>query len=382
MAAMKFLLCLPFALLLSFSALRADDPSGSDERRCADLVRQLGDDSFEVREQAAKMILQMGVVAKPALQEGTSSTDPEVRRRCRALLPMVIAADRKARLAAFIADTDGVHDHDHLPGWERFRQVAGNERPARDLFASVLQAESDFLGEVAEHPEVAGERCAARCRRVFQHAYEKPDSSPGTIGLPELAAILLVAGDPAVDVPLEAEQTIGNLLQHPSARTALSATGNPAFRKLVLAWMKRQTEDDETAQQMFFVVRNLGLREGLDLAVDVLRNKPVKDRGLAAAMTTVGKYGSKEHRKLLQGFLPDTTLIGKFKLGTVRGTTQLRDVALAMLVHQTGQDFADYGFALGNGNRHLKFSASFLGFENDERRIQAFARWKAWAAEK
>jgi hypothetical protein len=380
MASMKPLLCLPL-LLLSLSPLLADDPSGPDERRCAELVRRLGDDSFEIREQAAKALLQMGRVAKPALQEGSQSADPEIRRRCRQLLPMVIMADRKARLAAFIADTDGVREHD-LPGWERFHQVAGNERAARDLFTSVAQTESDFLAEVADHPEIAGERCASRCRKLFQQVYEKPDSAPRAIDLPELAAILLVAGDPAVDVPLEAEQTIGNLLQHPSARAALDAKGNPAFRKLAVAWMKRQTEDDETAQQMFFVVRNLGLREGLDLAVDVLQTKPVKNRGLAAAMTTVGKYGTKEHRTLLEGYLTDRTLIGNFKLGTVRGTTQLRDVALAMLVHQTGQDFGDYGFALGNGNRHLKFSCSFLGFETEAQRNKAFARWKAWAAEK
>jgi hypothetical protein len=378
---MKPLSYLPVALLLSLSGVHADDPA-TVEQRCATLVRQLGDDSFEVREQAARELLEMGGKARPALQQGAASDDPEVRRRCRELLPKVVEADRKARLAAFVADTEGKFEHD-LPGWERFREVVGTDRTARDLFAATLRTNTAFLNEVSDHPEVAGERCAARCRDMFHHLFEKPDTTARIIDLHELNAVLLVAGDPAVDVPLEAEQTIAALLQHPSIRFALSRKGPPSFHNLVLAWMKRQTEDDETAQQMFFVVRTVDFRPGLDLALEVLRKRPVKDRGLAAALTTVGKLGNKEeHRKVLEKFLTDRTRVGDFKLGNVRGTTEVGDVALAMLVHLTGQDFADYGFVQGNTNNHLKFSCNFLGFENNGSREKAFAHWRSWAGDR
>jgi hypothetical protein len=56
--------------------------SGSaDQERIKQLVTQLGDDSFQVRERASASLTELGQVATPALRKALSEPDPEVVRR-------------------------------------------------------------------------------------------------------------------------------------------------------------------------------------------------------------------------------------------------------------------------------------------------------------
>jgi hypothetical protein len=59
----------------------------------------------------------------------------------------------------------------------------------------------------------------------------------------------------------------------------------------------------------------------------------------------------------------------------------VRDVALAMLVHLTGQKHADYDFTFSRAPGYsLMFSAPFLGFTTPEERDRAFKKWSEWKA--
>jgi hypothetical protein len=382
---------LPTLLLLPFLAteVRADDPLAA-----AELVRRLGDDSYQVREEASKELLRLGAAAREALQEGTKDSDLEIRRRCRELLPSVLEAQRQAQLEAFIADKDGKLKH-NLPGWRRFRQVAGEDAAARRLFVAMSRLDTGFLADTEKALDLvdegrqppketdrAGEYCAVLSSHLFQKVFGQ--GARGAQGVQvepaEVAPLLLMAGDPRTNMPPQSRQMVVNFLYQPSLRAALTGPDNPPFKKLTLAWMARQTDDEDAAQQMFFAVQTLDLKEGLDLALKVLKDKPLKGRGLGAALTTVGKLGNKEHLEALVPFLQDKTLVGNFALGRERGATELRDVALAMLVHLTGQEHRSYGFVFSKDYGHLKFYPNFLGFRDDGERTKAFARWKEWKA--
>src|SRR4051812_33223509 len=95
----------------------------ADQARAAALVEKLGSARFEDREKAQEDLVGMGRRAVPALTEAlTKHASPEVRARCQTLYPRARAADLQARLAVFMADEEGKHEHD-LPGWGEFRQV-------------------------------------------------------------------------------------------------------------------------------------------------------------------------------------------------------------------------------------------------------------------
>jgi hypothetical protein len=349
-------------------------PMSEDNTRAEDLVRRLGDHSFEAREQASKELLRLGLAAKPALLAGARDPDLEIRRRCNDLLPAILEADRLVRLEAFIADKEGKRKHD-LPGWERYRRVAGEDPAARELFVAMQRREPAFLTEAAKDSNRAGEACAALCGQLYQKLYGGPSGSGRQLDLADLAPLLLVAGDPRTRVPDPARGMVCNFLYQPQARAALITPGSP-FRKLALTWMERQTDDETAARQMFFMAGNLDLKEGVDLALKVIRDRKLHGRGLASALTILGKLGGKEQTVVLESFLGDARAVATFVVNKERGKTQVRDVALAMLVHLNGGDHNEYGFVFSRANPALKFSPDFLGFRNDEQRARAFARWK------
>jgi hypothetical protein len=364
----RFLLSL-LLLLLSAAWAMADNP------RARELVRRLGDESYRVREEASKELLQLGLAAREALLQGVKDSDLEVRRRCRDLLPSILEADRQARLDSLLADTEDKQDHG-LPGWNRFRQVAGADLPARKFFVALCRHDGGLLADATKDPARAGEHCATLCGHILQKVYGPTSRSAGQVEPAELAPLLLVAGDPRTNVPAPPRHMVVNFFYQPAIRAALVGDGNPAFKKLALAWMERQTDDEDAAQQMFFAVQNLELKEGVDLALKVLAERKLKGRGVGGAMTTVGKLGTRQHRAVLERFLDDRTQVCAFALDRERGTTEVRDVALAMLVHLAGQEHKPYGFVFSHNNPHLKFYANFLGFHNEEQRNRAFARWK------
>src|SRR5205823_521850 len=79
-----FLLFLPASLL---SAPKPGDVGSPEYRAATDLVQQLGNTRFNIREEAAKKLLELGGAAIPALIAGTKSADEEVRNRSTTLLP-------------------------------------------------------------------------------------------------------------------------------------------------------------------------------------------------------------------------------------------------------------------------------------------------------
>ncbi len=375
-------------LLLAAGAAPAATPtalSPADQDRARQLVRQLGDASYEARQQATRQLFKMGLPVKDVLLEGSKDRDPEVRRRCRELLPAVLEADRLARIDAFIADKEGKKEHD-LPCWRRFRQVVGDGPAARKLFVEMQKGEGcTFLIDVEKDPGHAGDLCYARCQQMQEKLYGRfrtgispADHTPVTLA--EMAAVMLVASDPKVQMPNFSSYMVGNFLYQQVARNALTGNKPTPFRKLTLAWIERQLGDDNGLQYALNMAVNLELKECLDIAVRAAKEKKVKGQGLGAVLTTIGKMGGKEHLPLIEAQLSDTTVIGNFGINRGSGTTEVRDAALAMLVHMTKQSHKDYGFLFAEANAGLMFNAVFLGFSNQAERDKAHRKWKEWKA--
>lgn len=381
-----FLLLAGVVFALTARAEETATPPGSGA--IAELVRQLGSDDFKVREEASRQLLKIGLPAREALLEGMKDRDLEIRRRCRELMPAIAEAHRQAKLAAFIADKDGKHKHD-LPGWERYRKIAGNDAASRQFFVAIQKADTGFLVEVDKEPARAGERCAQLCQdlvnRQRNQLFLNGKSANQGMSLTEIAPLLLVVADPKVTIPAQHRYLFGNLLYQTVLQNELRARGSTPFRKIVLAWMERQAEDEITAQILFDTINNLQLKEGLPLALKAVRSKKLKGSGVAHALVTIGRLGDKSHLAVLEPFLDDKTQFCGFGIGraggNVQGNTEVRDVALAMLVRLTKQSFKDYGFAIsGLGFDHLMNNANYLGFSSNKQREKALAKWKAWKA--
>jgi hypothetical protein len=377
-------------LLLADSARPSELAARAEAADIAGLVQRLGSTDFKVREQASRQLFRIGLPAKPSLLEGANDPDPEVRRRCRDLLPRIVEADRQAKLAAFLDDKDGKLKHD-LPGWERYRKIAGEDAAARQFFVEIQKGDIAFLRDAEKDPDHAGDRCGALCQdlvqrqQAFQFRNGRVDFTQ--IPLTEIAPLLLVAADPRVRIPVQQRYLFINLLYQSPVQEALRKSGASPFKKIVLAWMEHEIYDESISGSLFHTINQMGLKEGLDMALKAVRSKKLKGSALAGALVTVGKFGGKEHVDLLESFLDDKAMIGGFNFGkpggNVGGNTQVRDAALAMLVRLTKQSPKEYGFAITEIQpplEHLMDYANCLGFSSDERRTKAFEKWKTWKA--
>src|SRR5262249_51649219 len=80
-------------LVASAPALANNPLTDPEAAKARQLVRQLGDANFRTREQASQELVRMGSAVEPILREGLEYPDPEVRFRCRHILPMAMSYD-------------------------------------------------------------------------------------------------------------------------------------------------------------------------------------------------------------------------------------------------------------------------------------------------
>jgi hypothetical protein len=376
------LLSLILCSTIAHGVASANAPAPSlDPRQGRELVRQLGHESYPVREEASHKLLALGLAAKDILIEGARNPDPEIRNRCRKLLPAVFRADRKARLEAFIADKEGKKEHD-LPGWKRYRQVAGNGAASRDFFVSLQRSGAvALLIDVERSPKQATALLQSNCQQLWMQLFFRPGLPPRPPSVPEVAALYLVASYPQVRLTPTSINQLVNFLNQPAIQTAMRGDA-VALRKLTVGWMKQQI-DDTTFQQIGWTLlnNNLNLPEAAEVGLNVIRQKKAKAQGLALALAVIGKHGKKEYVKELKPYLDDRSVIATMNMNRQLTTIQVRDVALAMTVHLTGQSPKDYGFPnFQQNNPWSRFHYFYMGFANDTQRDQAFRKWKAWGA--
>jgi hypothetical protein len=86
--------------LLAFLRQRTPTPANLDRAR--GLISKLGDDAFEVREQASRDLIALGAIAIPFLREATKNDDREIVRRVRECLQAIGEERSKAQTAAAI----------------------------------------------------------------------------------------------------------------------------------------------------------------------------------------------------------------------------------------------------------------------------------------
>ena len=155
------------------------------------LVRQLGAPSLFAREQAARRLAAMGSAGKAVLTEAQRDTDLEIRLRARAILEGLLRDEFEARLAAFLAGDDS-QARPNLSGWNRFMDLVGGERDAREMFAKMIRSESTLLSAFEERspelPKMVADRATWLQSRTSGGGSDVPNVSP------EALALLLLIG--------------------------------------------------------------------------------------------------------------------------------------------------------------------------------------------
>ena len=341
-------------------------------QKSKELAAKLGSADFAERRVASAELAKMGRMALPALQEvvGTSES-AEAVQRAEVLLPKAEGEDMKARVACFLADKKGEYTHT-LPGWEKFKAVAGNDKASRDLFA-------EALGSKTSHQMLlAADKTADEANAVLNAYVTKlQGGNRGWDGGGQPHQV--VAADVAMAIFLEGLHTdrevviqpnlgwfggnqywtvMNNIYSVGEGSAAVSGgtpTGKAAvLRKLVLQWMDTR-ETGQGVQTAYQYAQNIYGNTGkaddrkkvLKYAAKVLE----ADNGVNGpwnkinVLTQFGQQGAKEYLPAVVKAFDDSANIWQAQNGNPGFDIQLRDYALVVAVQMTDQKPEDYGFA-------------------------------------
>lgn len=361
---------------------RTGSSSVSDDqdraRHVEELVRQLGDKTFSVRQRAQRELIEVGLPAKSSLEIASTSNDAELRRRAKQALAEILDADFWLRLEAFLAD-DASDDGHGLPGWLRYRDLAGGGPQARRLFGDMQRAEGELLQAADENPKRAGDLLEARCTHISQSL--EPDSQLHRAPLvppATLAALLLVAADPDVPISTETGRCLYQFCRERALEQAvLARDAGDILRRLLVNWIERPLAADSSVAYWNMVLgMENEIKESLSPAITLLAAGAVPAHLMQYAILAVGKFGGVEQLPLLEPLLDDTRSIAFPNRGRQELDAQVRDVALAALVHLSGQKLVDYGFSHVRTHPSYLFIADSLGFSDPAQRDRALQIWR------
>jgi hypothetical protein len=356
-------------------ATGADVPSAATPNDVKSLIARLGDPSFAAREAATTRLAEMDVSVRPALQAATKSRDAEVRSRARRILATVNERYLQQRLAAFAADVEDKQRLD-LPGWSRFQAIVGTDRKARELFVEMHRAEPRILETTESKLESINELLADRLGEMFQAAQF---GGSANLSSASAAALLFVASDAHVSLSADVANFVSALAYQPAFYSALNGTRALELKKLLEAWVLRETDDPTVLAQNVSLALNQNLAAGRKLAIDVLKKDDLPGHAVQQAMSLLARSGQKLDAVQLERFLKDETVLAHFNSNSAtHDVLKICDYAMAMMIQLTGnnpRDFRDGPLRWGQGwNADLQT----LAFRTEEDRQAALKKWHAW----
>ncbi|MCA9177649.1 MAG: hypothetical protein KDB14_24430, partial [Planctomycetales bacterium] len=123
-------------------------------------------------------------------------------------------------------------------------------------------------------------------------------------------------------------------------------------------------------------IKDIALQHSRRIVADTSQSSGTLDR----VVTCLGRFGDKSDIPKLQALLQDERITNSWSRGQGKPLvrTQLRDRALAMLIHLVGKQPADFGFELTVAAEKVVFQPYSCGFETDEQREQAHKNWRKW----
>lgn len=366
--------------------VRALKPTGAPpvaqqrrELRPEELVALLGHDSFDIRQRASAALSRLGSKAKPALLAGLKSDDAEVRSRCRRVLVVVLEIDHREQLKAFTADREGTQKHD-LPGWRRFKELAGDDHGARLLFTEMQRCEPYLLEAADDAPDALGSMFNERCEQIQRSMVAADPRARQHAALGTVATLFFVATEPSLTVTDDLVMYLHNFSYQPAFQQAMQQstkrTDAFALRKLLGSWVAR--EEPPTCYQHFMLALRYDLEESVQPALAALERTDAPTSVLQYALLVVGRFGDRALLPIVEAHLEGKQILGVYQDGTEQYPIELGDLALAVAIHLAGQDHAEFGFPSLRRNRQMLFVLNTVGFRGSEQRAAAIAKWHAW----
>jgi hypothetical protein len=357
-------------------ATPSKEAPAADLDKAADLVKKLGDASYETRREADRELMQMGRAVEKVLRDNLNSSDAEISRRCERLLALATRSDTEIALDTFLQNKDDKLLL-KLPAWTRFSEMAGKDDAARMLFVDMYSSEGALLDALDKDPKNFGPTFNTRVQQLQQVLWT-PWGAQGNVTLGQVVGLLFAASDSRMTFDINSFYMMTNFLYQQNIQQAFR---NDAGSRKILAGFIEKRSDQNTLPQVMHLVLQMEIKELVPVALRMATAKETQAYNKATAVMIVGRMGTKEDADKLEPLMADQTSLGAAMVGTTRIEAQVRDVVLAALIEANGQSVTDYGFPYFQNNqvgRGNYMAPNWYGFAKDTERQAAVQKFRDW----
>ncbi len=355
-------------------------PSPSQEL-LTQLVESLADDSYHRRLASQDTILDLVTpdqrdsnanhAVVTALSGGLRHPQLEVRVASARLL-------RSIEQAIFDHQVDQLlnphinPDSIEITGWKRFSEIAGHDFAARSLFARVAMRHSDVLREIdANRNGHQGQDKSSRLSQLDPYRLASDDAAGWAVVL-------------STDVP-----SVQHGIVNRSARIAITLSNSAlgprvnsqrdtvVIQRLVSHWVGTHGGSESVRERLLIAMRYACYARANELCNQVFLDDGALPSCQATAMLCASALRRPDLESLLIDRIHDDRTAHVWQLIASRHTrirTQVRDVALALLLHQHNMDPRQVGFDELQADPLTIFRDHSLGFADEQTRCSAHQR--------
>ncbi len=369
------------ALVMTLTAVvgYAQEPQKPLNPAYEKLVQSLGDQSFQVREEAHAKLAEIGLSARRELAAGLRSPDLEIRSRVRRIYVDLMYEDFEQNLQRFIDDVDGQLEHD-LPGWDLYQKKIGTNPEERKFFAAMVRAEAKLLRAIETRKGLA-EQLQARVKQLQPYGNYTP-TGPTIPQIESIATVMLGASELTQAEREALVSPVYNLLNYSQIKSQIiDKPKDDVGKRMTREWAEVAAKSRNKTLGLMLIL-NYGFEEtGLKVARELLGKTETYSTSEQYAAICAARFGGASEVELLLPLLTQTTLVHSWSTPQAGGKlikTQLRDTALIMLLHLTKQNPEDYGYRFSRPSPTYIYEVYSCGFTEDENRDKAHTKWNTW----
>lgn len=337
-------------------------------------IAALADDSYPRRALAKERLVAGGEASRAALIAGLASPELEIRLVAQELLSS-LAESRLERQIALLLESSGENRAIDLPGWEPFREAAGDTAEVRALFARMSRDHTATLAWI----ERLGDRDSPRSLDSVldeMSQFLPIDVARINEGDPVRWSLLLLAAsrDQLRAAPVLSSRLCSGLLSPVVAERLLQPPYEATMRRLISHWLQLSAERYVNTSMLKIALAYDCHAVAIPMATQTLESAQATPACVAAAMILMTRLDPERARGLLPRWLGDTRVCHVWQIVATRRRavqTQVGDVALALSLYLEGHDPRQVGFEDLEADPQTIYREFSVGFEDERSRQRA-----------
>lgn len=364
-----------FIVVIGIASAHSEDGNPFDA-----WVDQLNHSSFHARQAASQSLVSAASdsgakrsdVVK-ALHDGLAHKSLEVRLACQETLGRIECHELDRRIAILTNPRASVSEI-NLPGWSSFSKLAGTDMLARQWFATSLDIYPSVLKRIeSSHGGLHDKHLADFAEHFDPYRMSAADTKRWT---------MLIWLDTHLSHPLRTRSTsrssrISMALTNSAMGPSTDERGSEVLRRMIAQWVRSQAGQAVSREWLLIATRYRCERLAAELCDQVFRDQSSPPATIVTALLSASAQGRSDLELQASQYLHDqrtshvwqTVAPQKAKI-----RTQIRDVAMVVLLHNRGFDPRDTGFEELTADPVFVFRDHSLGFQNEAQREAAIKK--------